>query len=266
MSLFWVFSRQHFYSQSAYRLNFWLETGGLMLELYVVYTLWNVLYVQTPASFGSVTLSQMITYAVVGILLGGVLTIYEGTHTYIQTQVRMGLITSDLMKPLDFVLHMMARDFGSVVVKVLFFWFPPLILSYLLFDLNLPSSATQIAAFLIAVAQAWVILFFCNFLFGLISFKTLDLLGFLFTYYALVRFASGQIIPLWMYPDVVQPFLNALPFKAVFYTPISIFTGVISGDDIWQALLVQTAWVLGLFLATRLIWGRIHRYLIVQGG
>lgn len=266
MSLFWIFSRQNFSQQAAYRVNFWLGMAGLLLELYVVYILWHVLYEQTPASFGNVSLRQMITYAILGILIGAVLSIYEGVHTYVQRQIRMGMITSDLMKPVDFMLHMMARDFGRLASTVLFMWFPPLVLAYLLFDLLLPSDPVQIAGFVIALAQAWVILFFCNFLFGLISFKTLDLLGFTFTYFALVRFASGQIIPLWMYPDVLQPFLNALPFKSIFYTPIATFSGILQGEALWQALWVQTAWIAGLFLISRLIWGRIHRHLIVQGG
>ncbi|MGB8955182.1 MAG: ABC-2 family transporter protein [Tumebacillaceae bacterium] len=266
MSLFWIFSRQNFYQQAAYRVNFWLGMAGLLLELYVVYILWTVLYAQTPASFGAVSLTQMITYAILGILLGEVLSVDDGPHTYIQKQVRMGMITSDLMKPVDFMVHMLARDFGRLVSKVFLMWLPPLVIAMLLFDMVLPSDAMQVIGFLIALVQAWVILFFCNFLFGLISFKTLDLIGFMFTYYALVRFSSGQIIPLWMYPDALQPLLNALPFKSIFYTPISTFTGILHGAALWQALWVQTAWIVGLFILSRLIWGRIHRHLIVQGG
>ncbi|HEU4964602.1 MAG TPA: ABC-2 family transporter protein [Bacilli bacterium] len=266
MSLFWTFSRQFFYQQSAYRLNFWLEMFSLLLQLYVVYTLWNVLFDQAPQSFGGVSLTQMITYALLGILLGSILTLDEGVHTYIQTQVRMGMITSDLMKPIDFLLHMMARNFGTMVVRLCFYLLPPLLVAYFLFDLVLPTSLTQLLAFVLAVMQSWLILFFCNFLFGLIAFKTLDLLGFMFTYFALIRFASGQIIPLWLYPDSIRPFLDALPFQSIFYTPQAIFTGVLQGADMWQAVGVQTLWMLGLFLVARLIWGRIFKYLVVQGG
>jgi ABC-2 type transport system permease protein len=91
-------------------------------------------------------------------------------------------------------------------------------------------------------------------------------MGFSFTYFALVRFASGQIVPLWMYPDVLQPILNFLPFKSVFYTPLAIFNGVLQGSALTSALLTQTAWMVGLFVVARLVWGRIHHSLIVQGG
>jgi len=267
VTLFWMFSRQNFYKQSAYRLNFWLEMAGMVLELYVVYTLWNVLFEQAPGSFGGVTLTQMLTYAVLGILLRTILATSEHTvNTYIPTQVRMGLITADLMKPVDFMLHMMARDFGVVVVRTLFFLLPPLFIANLVLDLVIPSTLLQIGAFLLAVVQAWVILFFCNFLFALISFKTLDLLGFMFTYFALMRFASGQIIPLWMYPDVLQGAIQALPFQSIFYTPMAIYTDVIPAEQYGSVLLVQAAWIVGLFLLSRLIWGRIHRTLVVQGG
>jgi len=267
MSLFWMFSRQNFYKVAAYRVNFWMEMASMVLELYVVYTLWNVLFDQAPGSFGAVSLPQMITYAVLGIILMQILDIGETTvNNYIPTQVRMGLITADLMKPLDFMVHMLARDFGVLVVRLTFFLLPPLLISSWLLDLVTPTTWQTFAAFGIAVAQAWLILFFCNFLYGLISFKTLDLMGFLFTYFALLRFASGQIIPLWMYPDFLQTVVNLLPFKSIFYTPMAIYTGVMSGEAIFEALWVQTAWAAGLFLLTRLIWSRIHRHLIVQGG
>ncbi|MGZ4031672.1 MAG: ABC transporter permease [Tumebacillaceae bacterium] len=266
MSLFWIFSRQSFFQQSAYRLNFWMSIAGLFLQMYVVSTLWQVLHTQTSVAFGQMSLPQMTTYAILGMLLGAILSMDSGVHTYIQQQVRMGQITSDLMKPVDFMLQMLARDFGTMVVRLVYFLLPPFVIAYFLFHLAMPTSIWQILSFVVAVLQAWMILFFCNFLFGLICFKTLDLIGFLFTYFALVRFASGQIIPLWMYPDVLQPLLNALPFKSVFYTPLAIFTGVIQIDHLWQVLLTQTAWIVGLFLLSRLIWARIHRHLVVQGG
>lgn len=266
MSLFWIFSRQSFYQQSVYRLNFWTGILAVFLELYVVYTLWNVLFTQAPGAFGKMSLPQMITYAMLGMLIASILRVGEGVHSYIQTQVRMGMITSDLMKPVDFMTQMMARDFGQTMVRLCFYLLPPFLIAYFVFDLVLPTEPVQILGFVLAVMQAWVILFFCNFLFGLISFKTLDLIGFMFTYWALVRFASGQIIPLWMYPDFLQPLLIALPFQAIFYTPLAIFTSVITGDALWNALLIQTAWMIGLFVMSRLIWNRIHRHLVVQGG
>jgi len=266
MSLFWTFSRQSFYQQSMYRVNFWTAMFSVFLQLYVVFTLWNVLFTQAPDAFGRMTLPQMVTYAMLGMLLGSILEIYDGVHSYIQRQVRMGMITTDLMKPVDFMYQLMARDFGAMVVRLTYYMLPPFLIAYFLFDLVLPTSLPQILGFVLALAQAWVILFFCNFLFGLISFKTLDLTGFSFTYWAMVRFASGQIIPLWMYPDFLQPLLYALPFQAVFYTPLAIFTGVHAGDAMWTALLIQSAWIVGLFVFSRIIWSRIHRHLVVQGG
>ncbi|MGZ6525478.1 MAG: ABC-2 family transporter protein, partial [Tumebacillaceae bacterium] len=184
MSLFWIFSRQSFFQQSAYRLNFWMSIAGLFLQMYVVSTLWQVLHTQTSVAFGQMSLPQMTTYAILGMLLGAILSMDSGVHTYIQQQVRMGQITSDLMKPVDFMLQMLARDFGTMVVRLVYFLLPPFVIAYFLFHLAMPTSVWQILSFVVAVLQAWMILFFCNFLFGLICFKTLDLIGFLFTYFA----------------------------------------------------------------------------------
>ena len=58
----------------------------------------------------------------------------------------------------------------------------------------------------------------------------------------------------------------ALPFRGIAYVPLSIYTGVIHGADIWANILLQFAWGVALILFTRLIWLRARRRLTVQGG
>ena len=59
---------------------------------------------------------------------------------------------------------------------------------------------------------------------------------------------------------------QAEPFCGIAYIPLSIYTGVIRGPDIWMNILVQVAWGVVLMLLTRLIWLRAHRRLVIQGG
>lgn len=266
MSLFWTFSRQAFFKISAYRANFWTEMFTLFVQIFVIQTLWRVLYQQAPSIFGSVSLSQMITYGVISIVLGILLTTDEGPHQYITTQVKTGMITSDLLKPLSFPLHMLLRTSGDTIARTVFFVVPPFVAASLILDLQIPVTWIQGAIFFVSVILSYLILFFCNFLFGLIVFKTQDLVGFMFTYWALLRFLSGQLVPLWMYPDWLLPVVHALPFQAIFYTPLAIYIGKISGGALWHAIGVQLFWVAALYLLSQWVWGRVHRYLIVQGG
>lgn len=266
MTLFWMFSRQSFLNLSAYRLNFWSEMFALFVQIFVVLTLWRVLYGQAPHIFGPVSLQAMVTYAVLGMILDMILTTDVGPHQYLTGQIKSGMITSDLLRPIDFPLHMLLRFSGETLARTVFYVLPPVAASYLLFDLTIPGGPGQFGWFLLSVVFSWLIQFFCNFLFGLISFKTMDLVGFFFTYWAMLRFLSGQLIPIWMYPDWMQAAISWLPFQSIFYTPLSIYINKLTGDAAWQAVVQQAVWTVILYGTVRLAWSRIHRQLVVQGG
>ncbi|WP_018131556.1 ABC transporter permease [Effusibacillus pohliae] len=266
MQLFWMFSRQSFLNLSAYRLNFWSEMFALFVQMFVVFTLWRVLYGQAPHIFGSVNLDAMITYAVLGVILDMILTTDSGPHHYLTTQIKTGMIANDLLRPLDFPLHMLLRYSGEAMARTVFYVLPPVATSYILLDLTVPQNVGQFGWFLLSVVFSWLILFFCNFLFGMISFKTLDLLGFFFTYWAMLRFLSGQLIPLWMYPESMQKVIAYLPFQSIFYTPLSIYIHKLNGEAVWHAVLQQAIWTVVLYGIVRLVWSRMQRQLVVQGG
>ncbi|GAX90438.1 ABC transporter permease [Effusibacillus lacus] len=266
MQLFWMFSRQGFLNLSAYRLNFWSEMFALFVQVFVVMTLWRVLYGQAPHIFGSVTLEAMITYAVMGMILDRILTTEIGPHQYLANQIKTGMITNDLLRPVDFPSHMLLRFSGETMARIVFYVIPPTVAAYLLFDLTEPGSIGQFGWFLLSLVFSWLILFFCNFLFGFISFKTMDLVGFFFVYWAMFRFLSGQLIPLWLYPEWMQKIILWLPFQAIFYTPLSIYVGKLGGDAVWQAVLQQAVWSVVLYAIVRLLWTKVHRQLVVQGG
>ena len=77
---------------------------------------------------------------------------------------------------------------------------------------------------------------------------------------------SGQIIPLTFFPGLLGRLVFALPFAAIYSTPLLIYVGIIPPSDWAGALVVQLAW-LALFsgLAT-FVWRAASRRVVVQGG
>jgi ABC-2 type transport system permease protein len=74
------------------------------------------------------------------------------------------------------------------------------------------------------------------------------------------------MVPLWLFPDFIRGLAEALPFKSIYYIPISIYIGTLSGDAIVRALGFQAVWAVALVLVSRWAWSQVHRRLIVQGG
>jgi ABC-2 type transport system permease protein len=69
-----------------------------------------------------------------------------------------------------------------------------------------------------------------------------------------------------MLPHWMIGFFKALPFAAISYQPLSIYLGRYSVAQSCLVLAGQVAWVGVLFIASRLLWSRLMRSVIIQGG
>jgi ABC-2 type transport system permease protein len=83
---------------------------------------------------------------------------------------------------------------------------------------------------------------------------------------ALELMLSGRLVPMSLMPEWVQRVSNFLPFRWTFQFPIEAVIGRLDNSQIVFGLGVQIAWILGLTLLIRLVWGKaIKRYTAVGG-
>jgi ABC-2 type transport system permease protein len=170
------------------------------------------------------------------------------------------------MKPLDFHFHMLARSAGEMLFSLGILALPSFVIAYYLFDLWLPGDVTTSLLFTASLVLSFCVFFHISFLLGTLSVVTLDIRSIAWAYYSVVTFFSGQMVPLWLFPDFLRKISEALPFQAVYYIPMSIYIKTLSGRDSLQALGVQAFWAIVLFLISRWAWSRVHARLTVQGG
>jgi len=263
MKIFWSFTRQAFHNSSVYRFDFWLRLFSVYLWMYTIYWVWKTLYSQTPGAFG-VSLQQMVTYGILGMALEIFLDV--GPEWYIANQVRSGAIDTDLMKPLDFHLHMLARSGGEMMFSLGILALPSFAIGYYLFNLRLPEDALTTLLFLISLIFSFFVFFHISFLVGTLTIVTLDIRSISWAYYSLVSFFSGQIVPLWLFPDFLRKFSEVLPFQAIYYIPMSIYIKRLNGSAAFQALGLQAFWTIVLVFCARWAWQQVHNRLTVQGG
>jgi ABC-2 type transport system permease protein len=263
VKIFWAFTRQVFHGNAIYRFEFWMRLFWVYLLMYSIYWVWETLYTQSPGAFG-VSLEQMVTYGILGMTLEIFLDV--GPEWYMATQVRTGAIDTDLMKPLDFHLHMLARSAGEMLFGLGILALPAFVIGYYLFDLRLPGDTITTLLFAVSLLFSFFVFFHISFLLGILTVITLDIRSISWAYYSIVSFFSGQIVPLWLFPDFLRRISEALPFQAIYYIPMSIYIKTLSGSDALQALGLQVFWTIVLVLFSRWAWSRVHARLTVQGG
>jgi ABC-2 type transport system permease protein len=263
MRIFWSFTRQAFQFVTAYRFDFFAEIFLILLRMYSVYWVWKILYTQRPGAFG-VDMQQMITYGVLGMALE--IFMWSRPQHYMARQVKSGAIDTDLMKPIDFHIHMLARSLGETLVGLTVLAIPALAVAYLVLGVQLPPDTLTALLFGISLGLGYLVLFHLNFLIGSLAVVALDIRHINWAYFSIVRFFGGQVVPLWLFPPFLASLAGALPFQSTYYIPMSIYIGSIAGVEAIQAIAFQLVWLVVLIFLSRILWNWAHRRLVVQGG
>lgn len=189
-----------------------------------------------------------------------------GVDSRIAQRIRMGLIATDLLKPVDFQLTQLTQALSDVLFNVTMV-LPFLGLAYALWGAEaLPPGAGALLAFGLSVVLALLIQFALSFIFVQTAFVTYSNYGIFVARNALHQAFSGLSAPLALFPPALYQVSQYLPFCHTIHTPISIYLGEIRGPALAAALLTQAAWALGLLVLGRLVLRLSLRSLEIQGG
>jgi ABC-2 type transport system permease protein len=184
----------------------------------------------------------------------------------VMLSVYSGDISSDLLKPLDYYIFWMARDFGRAIASLLVRGLTMMAAYALVFDLSTPRSGWQWLALVLTLLLSWMVSFSWRFLVNLAAFWTPDARGAGRFAFALSWFLSGFLMPLRFFPDWFVRLCNLTPFPSMINTVVEVYLGVLSGPTLARALLGQLLWALTLAVACQLVLRAGVRRLVIQGG
>ena len=204
----------------------------------------------------------MITYATVAMLMSLILEV-DGTRL-IREKIREGTIATDLMKPIVVPFYFFSDGLGQTGLHAILV-IPSILFALMLVHIDVPP-APVFAMFLLTFAIGYLVNFFLNFLMNAVAFWTLET----FAVQLIVRWVSdllsGQLIPLMFFPGILGRIVFALPFAAIYSTPLLIYVRVIQPQDYGRYLGAQILWLLVFSLLSYVVWNAASRRVVVQGG
>jgi ABC-2 type transport system permease protein len=255
------FAKKAFAREATYRMEVFTNLGGLLVRLYLMKTVWTALYGQNTAPAG-VPLHAILTYTAVALLM--TLILEPDPTRLIRERVREGSIATDLMKPINLPLFFFSDGIGLTVLHAIIV-IPALVLALFIVHIDVPSPLA-LATFFVSFLLGYIVNFLLNFLMNAVAFWTLEV----FALQLIVRWISdvlgGQIVPLIFFPDVLQRIVLALPFAAIYSTPLLIYVGTIPPSGYLAALGLQLLWG-GIFaLIAVVMWRGALQRLVLQGG
>lgn len=265
VSPYHLFAIKSFRKQLAYRFEYFVGMLNGLLFIFIFTSLWRSIYAnssidQSQLPFDS---DSIISYAIYAMIIRISLTQDESP---IPTKVRAGLISLDMIKPINFIVMSFAEALGHTMFHWVARSIPIFIVTLIFFDARAPFELDRIAIGAFSMALGYLILFFINFCFAALSFWFIENFSFQLMKFGLITLFAGGIAPIDFFPRALQGLIRWIPFQHIIYTPTTILIGAKSISESLEALLIQSGWVLTLALCGALMWRFGQHKIVSQGG
>lgn len=192
----------------------------------------------------------------------------------LEREIREGGVAYELLRPTDLYSLWYVRTLANRVASASLRCLPVLLGAGVLlplagfteWQLAPPPSVGSFAAFAVSLGAAVLLGGALTMLVHVSLLWTLSGDGIAQVMPALVTVFSGMVVPLPLFPDWAQPFLSALPFRALVDVPFRLYTGDIPAGDAFGPVALSLAWTVALVAVGRWLLARGQRVLVVQGG
>ncbi len=231
---------------------------GVLPPLFAIIA-WLAIY-GDRGQVGGFTRSDMITYylviAVAWYIIGGRI------NGQIARAIKDGSLAHQLLKPYaGLASQVLAEQCWKLVSLTLALPLYVVLVLYFRHDLRLTLTLPRVAVALISTLASAVIFIILEILLGIIAFWTTNTRNLFEVYDLLLVLASGELVPLSLFPHPLGAVLNVLPFRYTFSFPVEVFLGKLDPTQTALGLLGQFTWLAALFGLTRLVWIRgLRRY------
>jgi len=259
---YWKYGSLSFQNSMVYRLNTLVSIINTIISIFVYTAIWKSLY-SGGSQPGDPDLPMVITHFVISL---GLSTVLMNMMSDVPWKINSGDIASDLLRPVNFQLFLLAKTLGEISFKLLLQFLPACVLSFFVLGMLPPASGLHFLLFLFSLASGFLVYFLIDYLIALSAFW-LHRVFFIQQFKgALITIFSGALFPIWFLPPMLQKMVAWTPFKYIYFIPVSIYLDSISMKEALTGIMIQWFWILLLFLIGEGIWKRGIRKLVIQGG
>lgn len=230
-----------------------------MLMMVITYFFWNAFSSGSKdISGGFFTANTLLTYTVVSVILRSLIVTF-GIVWRVGGMITDGSICGILLKPISFLEYWMFQQISRLVYSSFALTVPLLIFTFIfmpnLFDCNLhyiPFILSSIIGFYISTVL--------NVSMGLLGFWTEKTEAVHQLNVLLYTLASGTLVPLAVYPDIIRKIVGVLPYASIIDKPLTI---LIKGNS--SLIYIQLVWAVVLTVIYSILYKAGSKRLEVVG-
>jgi len=249
--------RISFAQEFAYKLNFILWRVRNVLQIFLVFFLWDTVFSDPGRVVFGYDRAKILTY-VFGILIVKAL-VLSARAVDIPGEISSGDLSNYLLKPIGYFKYWLTRDLSSKALNLSFAVFEFFFLYILLKPpFFVQTNPILIVGFLLFIVIALLIFFTLLFTISLVPFWMPEAawgVQFLVIVVA-TEFLAGGLFPLDILPNGIQKVLSYTPFPYLIFFPIQVYLGKVSGAEAFKGIGIALFWVVALYLLMRYVWQR----------
>ncbi|SRR4030043_739267 len=251
LQIFKVSLQQEF----AYRLSFVMWRVRNILQVLVVFFLWDTIFSFREGELFGYDKDKILTYILVLVFIKAF--VLSARSQDVAGEIAEGKIINYLLKPVNYFKYWLTRDVSSKVLNLIFA-VGEFFLLYIILKppFYFQDNFFQIFLFLISICLAIFTYYLLLFMTNAIPFWAPELGwgGHFLVTVVMVEFLSGVLFPLDILPANIQSILNLTPFPYLIFFPLQIYLGKVSGLLALKGIFISSVWILFLWLLMKSIW------------
>ncbi|RSK26159.1 daunorubicin ABC transporter permease [Bacillus sp. HMF5848] len=263
MAKYFEMIRIRFLMMLAYRTNYYTGILIYAINIGAYYFLWSAIY-GDKQSIQGLSVSQMTTYIAVAWMARAFY--FNNIDREMALEIREGKVAVEFIRPYNYLVMKTMQGLGEGLFRLLLFSMPGMVIVTLLFPVSLSGKPETWLLFAVSVLLSFIINIQINLFTGILTFFLFNNDGLIRGKRLVIDLFSGLLLPISFYPEWAQTVMMYFPFQAISYIPSMIFTEGFTGQEAWEALILQAVWAVILLLPIQLLWLKAKKQLIVQGG
>lgn len=205
---------------SVYRTHSLVSIFVGPLYFLVQFFIWKAVY-NSRETISGLTFDQMVTYYAIAALLNYI--IMDFADWNLQMLIHTGKFLTYILRPMSHVFFAFSQKLGHRVLGIIFEFLPVFLIITFIFKIRIVPAEPFWAA--ISILLGFIMMFLIDYCVGITAFWLTRTSGIRRMFLLLRDICSGVLIPLTLFPGILQKVFFYLPFQYITYVPIRVFIG-----------------------------------------
>lgn len=223
----------------------------LMLLLF-----WRGAILEKPEAYGQWNVPSVVSYYFLLIIAGAFLQVHID-EKIAYTDIQQGALANYLTRPFSYLVWNFFIELPYRIIQgsfgIMVFLIGSAVIGHIIAIANDPM---VLFLAIIVVLLGFLISFLFKMILGLSALWTTDFSGLTNFIEVVTLVLGGFILPIHLFPQLLQRISFGFPFVYMFYFPIIAVMGRLGITELLQLIATQFVWVMGLGLMYRFVWNR----------